>query len=245
MTPRMLSSTRKCCPRDFFGAARSRRREAEGRACVRGRSACSSVADVLPARLREHGERVQHVGRLVPLAAQRLRREVGAVGLGEDAARQAPPRQPREARPPSGTSRCPRTRRSSRARAPRRGAREPRSSGGSPCPESRPGAAAVSASASRVWITTGRPASAASSSWRSKSARCAAPRREVVEVVEARLADRDRPRVRRGARRARRPALASGPPAWCGSIPSAANTPSLGVGDRERRAAGRRSPSRS
>ena len=40
--------------------------------------------DVLAASLGQDGERVQHVGGLVPLAAQRLRGEIRAVRLGED-----------------------------------------------------------------------------------------------------------------------------------------------------------------
>ena len=82
-----------------------------------------------------------------------------------------------------------------------------------------------------------QPDVAASSSWRSKSAALRVARREVVEVVEPRLPDRDRLRVLEQLARARRPASASAPPAWCGSIPSAAKTPSSRLGDRERRPA--------
>ena len=49
------------------------------------RSICaSSVGNVDATRLREDGERVEHVGRLVSLAAERLRREIRAVRLGKD-----------------------------------------------------------------------------------------------------------------------------------------------------------------
>ena len=54
----------------------------------------------------------------------------------------------------------------------------------------------MSVSASRVWITTGRPDDAAISSWRSKTRALHLAGREIVVVVEPCLTDGDRIRVR-------------------------------------------------
>ena len=99
-------------------------------------------------------------------------------------------------------------------------------------------AAAVSASASRVWITTGRPAADAISSWRSKSARWAGTRREVVEVVEARLADRHGARVLEELDELVDP-CPLGAAGLMGIDPERREHSLLGVRDRECRVAGR------
>ena len=59
-----------------------------------------------------------------------------------------------------------------------------------------------------------------------RRARAALARREVVEVVEAGLPHGDDLRVPDAARRARRSARLRRLPAWCGSMPTAAKTPS-------------------
>ena len=110
-------------------AGRSRARQAERRARVPVDLRLER-RDLVAARLRENGERVEHVGRLVPLAAQRLRREIGAVRLGEDPVGRNDRRGVSQARSPSGTSRCRRTTRSTRARQRSRAGPGPRSSGG-------------------------------------------------------------------------------------------------------------------
>ena len=86
------------------------------------------------AEMRERLERVHDVRGLVRRAAHRLRREIGTVGLREQAVVRE-----RAARPPAGRrrscrSRCRRTRRTSRARAQARAGRARRSSGGSTDP---------------------------------------------------------------------------------------------------------------
>ncbi len=70
-----------------------------------------------------------------------------------------------------------------------------RSSGGRRGPSKPSSAASVSASAARVWITTGFAVSTAIASMRAKSSRCASARRVVAEPVEPGLADGDRLRV--------------------------------------------------
>ena len=83
---------------------------------------------LLAARLREGRDRVHDVGRLVGAAAARQGREVRAVGLGRGSGRPAPGSPRRAAPARSGTSRSPRTRRSSRVPAPARGGAVRRSS---------------------------------------------------------------------------------------------------------------------
>ena len=60
-----------------------------------------------------------------------------------------------------------------------------------PCPSKPRERASVSSSAARVWMTTGLPSSAASSSCRVEEAALRVVRRVVAEVVEAGLADGD------------------------------------------------------
>ena len=86
ITPRMFSSTRKCWPRLLRGATLT----GEDLVCVRV-DLRLELGRVDAARLGERGERVHHVGRLVALAAHRLRREIRAVGLGEQALRRYAP----------------------------------------------------------------------------------------------------------------------------------------------------------
>ena len=99
-------------------------------------------------------------------------------------------------------------------------------------------AAAVSSEAARVWMTTGLPSSAASSSCALEELALAVARRVVAVVVEPGLPDRDGAlgcgeqlaQLVDGGR--------VGSPAWCGWIPSAAKTPVVSLGDGERLAAG-------
>ena len=139
--PQAARSRRGCCRRRGSAArATSSGRPAHGagspKAAVAFRSICAARARrrPRPAASARTASVCSDVGRLVPLAAQRLRREVRAVGLGED--------------PVDGNGRCRlaelgrlrvgdvarRTRRSSRARAPTRAAPARRSSGGSTVP---------------------------------------------------------------------------------------------------------------
>ena len=80
ITPRMFSSARKCWPSCFFGTTVTER---EGARRVRV-DLRRELVRVLAAGGRERRERVDDVRGLVRPAAQRLRREVRAVGLGED-----------------------------------------------------------------------------------------------------------------------------------------------------------------
>ena len=134
-TPRMFSSTRKCWPRSRLGAtakltAGRRRRRV-------GLDPRLELGRLLAAGLGEDGERVDDVGRLVPPAAHRLRREVG-LSVSARSGRRAHARRRGAARPPSDRSRCRRRRRTSRARAPASEQPRTRSSGGRP--RVRPGA---------------------------------------------------------------------------------------------------------
>ena len=194
MTPRMFSSTRKCWPSAFFGVTGSR--QSEGGAPRWRRSCAASSVDRLAARLCERGERVDDVGRLVaacrgPAAGRgtgcRSRRGSGRRGTCAAAVAQA--------RPPSGTSRCPRTRRSSRARAPPRAVPATRSSGGRPCRRNGSSAAAVSSPPRGCGSRPEARAPRRARAGRSNSRRCVGRARELAEPCRARLADGDRLRV--------------------------------------------------
>ena len=81
ITPRMFSSARKCWPSRFFGMhGHGSEKAAVAFASIRAASSSASS----PRAVGERGDRVDDVGGLVRPAAQRLRREVGAVRLGED-----------------------------------------------------------------------------------------------------------------------------------------------------------------
>ena len=82
ITPRMFGSRRKCWPYSSSAVLTEPKHSAAFRSICRSSSAGSS-----PASLRERGEGVDDVRRLVPLSTHGLRREVGRVGLGEDALR--------------------------------------------------------------------------------------------------------------------------------------------------------------
>ena len=231
----MLSSTRKCWPSDFFGAT-----------LTAGRPKAAVGVQVDPALqlrgldaadVREHGERVEDVRRLVAPAAHGLGGEVRAVRLGED--------------PVGGHDRS-RLAKVGRLRigdVAGEGNVVPALEGGleqrgaekqwrTTVPEKAGSAAAVSASASRVCTTTGSLEDAASSSWLSKSTRCSRRCGRVAEVVEAGLTTATT--FGRAIRSPSSPTRAASPvPAWCGSMPRAAKTPSSSVGDRERGPAGR------
>ena len=79
----MFSSTRKCWPSSFF--ARDPHAGSPKHAAALQLDLPPELGGVLAARLRERGDGVHDERGLVALAAHRLRREVGAVGLGEDA----------------------------------------------------------------------------------------------------------------------------------------------------------------
>src|SRR5919198_2237842 len=87
ITPRMFSSTRKCWPSSRLGTTGSRvigeSCEREGGPGVR-LDAGLERARLLVARRRQRPEGVDDVRRLVLTAPHRLRREVRAVGLGQD-----------------------------------------------------------------------------------------------------------------------------------------------------------------
>ena len=221
----MFSSTRKCWPSDFFGPDGSR--AARPNAAVAFASIrCSSSSGVLAARLGESGERVDDVGRLVRACRGRgwgeryglsvsarirsagtcggglaeLRRlRVGHVAGERDVvAALERERQQRRRREAVEDHR-----RREAARGRRRCRRRRRACG------SRPAGRSV----------------AASSSCRSKSRRCAS-RGASRGSSRARSRRPRRPSGGRAARPARRCRRASALPAWCGSIPSAAKTPS-------------------
>ncbi len=150
---------------------------------------------LLPARLRERRERVHDVRGLVRAAAHRLRREVGAVGLGEDPVgghlRRGEPQVDRlRERRVAGERDVPAAlegrleqaaaRRSSAGRRGRRSRRAPRA-----CRRRRRGCGSRPACRS----------SAAIASCRANRSQLRVARRVVAEPVEARLADRDGLRV--------------------------------------------------
>ena len=201
MTPRMLSSARKCCPSDFFGdRAGSRRREAEGRARVVGRSGCSSVATSSPRASASTASVWTTFAGSLRLPRNGCGARYGTVGLGQDpvgrhrGGRLAEGRRLRVRHVAGERDVVPALeRRLEQAR--RREAVEDHRSRESrrapqPCRPRRPGCGSRPA---------GRPRPRARAA-RSKSARCAGARSKVVEVVEPGLADRDDGRVRRAAR---------------------------------------------
>ena len=189
ITPRMFSSTRKCWPSCFFGTtltARTRR--------SRSRRSWPRAPRALAARLGERGERVADVRRLVAAAAQRLGREVGAVGLGEQAVgRDAACGLPQLGRLGVGDVACERDvpaaleRRSSRAGEEKQWR--------TTVPPNPARLASVSSSAARVWITTAFSSSSASASWPSNSR--AAPGGMRSRGSSRARSHRSRPRARR------------------------------------------------
>ena len=140
--PRRLSSIRKFWPSSRLGrtlelaqAPQARLARLAHQPNTRAALASTVRSSCLvghAAQLGHPARGVRHVGRLVRLPAQRLRREVGRVGLHQQQLLRAPAARPRGAPRPSGRSRCRRRSRGSRARRTRRGGRAPRSSGGSP-----------------------------------------------------------------------------------------------------------------
>ena len=102
-------------------------------------------------------------------------------------------------------------------------------------PENGSSAAAVSSSASRLWITTGSPSSSASSSCASNSCRCSLGRRVAGGTVSSPVSPTATAFGWSSSSRSssRRPRSAL--PRWCGSMPSAANDALVRVGDGERR----------
>ena len=187
ITPRMFSSARKCWPSCFFGtdahgeaeggASRSRRSRARARPASSPRAAASAAT------------RVDDVRGLVRAAAQRLRREVGAVRLGEDPIGGNGGRGLAQLLGLRIRRRCRRTRSTSPARAPAASSSGSEKQCMTTVPSCAPSIAPVSSFAARVWTTTGRPSSCASPS-------CASNRRPLflapvgpVVVVEPGLAD--------------------------------------------------------
>ena len=217
-----VRSTRKCWPNAFFGVTPAHGDEPERRGRRSSSMPCLELARRRsPAGLGERRERVDDVRRLVRPAADRLRREVRAVGLGEQAVR-------RDAAAAARERDCLRVRdvagerdvvaaleRSARA------APAPRSSGGSTVPGS---------ARARARVVVGGAACGSRPAARARRRARAARRRAPLLVAAARSRGGGRGRSRRprrhaGARAARassstRPASAS--PRWCGSMPSAA-----------------------
>ena len=222
MTPRMFSSTRKCWPSAFFGV------DVHGspKAAARVRVVCAASSSGSSPRASASAAIVW-----TTWAGSFRRPRTGCgerYGLSVSARiRSAGTRRARLAqiRPPSGTSRCPRRRRSSRARAPARAGGRREAVEDHVAAEARERGGRVAA-ASRLWIDDRKPELGRERELRIEERALLGRRRVVVVVVEAGLADRDRLRVREEAREARRAGRASAVAAWCGSMPSAAKTPS-------------------
>ena len=190
MTPRMFSSTRKCWPRSRFGrrhvtgartrlrrsprsAPRARRRPR--RAPRRARRPCARRS---PAR---SGGRGRGCGARYGLSVSARMRSAGTCARG---GAQLVGLRVRDVAGERDVVAALERRRQRRRR--REAVQDDRAV------EAGEHVARVSASASRVWMTTGLPSSLASSSCASNSARCAVARRVVAEVVETGLADGDR-----------------------------------------------------
>ena len=214
MTPRMLSSARKCWPRDFFGAGPL---TASGRpkATLALRSICrSSVADLLPPRLARGRPSVwSTLAGSFRLPRSGCGERYGTVRLGED---------------PVGGHRGGRLSKRGRLRV-RHVARErhvvaplerrlEQAGDGEAVEDDRArempaSTAAVSASASRVWITTGKPRRRCHLELALEERPLRVAGSEVVEVVEPRLSDRHAPTDAASSSTSSSTRPASGPPA--------------------------------
>ena len=215
---RMFSSTRKCWPSSFFGAAltgrssarrsrRSARRARPRRRCARARArrpcgrrsrARSAGRGAAPAR--GTGESVSASRRSAGTAYAAERRSCAFLYVTLPANETYQPRSSAGSSSGSDEKQCSTT-----------------------VPSKPASAASVSSSAARVWMTTGLPSSAASCELLRR--RRAAARRAARSRGSSRGPSRPRrrpsgARARRAARRRRRP------PASCGWMPSAATTPS-------------------
>ena len=166
----------------------------------------SSSRHLGAADVGQHGERVEDVRRLVALAAHRLRREVRAVRLGEDPVIRHGRRRLAEGgrlrvRDVAGEGNV-----VPAARARSRAAPVTRSSGGRRCRETWTARRAVSASASRVWMTTGSLRGRRQLELAVRRARAARAGASCRGSSRGRSHPRRRPSAARSDRRARRPA---------------------------------------
>ena len=187
MTPRMLSSTRKCCPRDFLGCGPLTAAGSPNAALAFRSIACSCVPAPGPPLGRRACAARSQARSACPLSGWGC--EIWAVGLGEDSVDGKRPLPQSEARPPLGTcahrrarrvatlhrhrekTRCGEAMEDHRSGEPRR-ARPPYPRLRRAC-ESQP---------------ADRPPLRSRADGR-RATRWTGTRREIVEVVESRLAD--------------------------------------------------------